>query len=105
MTHQCEGQTKFKRVGRGSVATGKITGASSLVSLREWSLTAPGGLRVLLAEASRRFQSLVNATCPIWKTMIVAEMGFRKLDAPQLVEKVARGTKHENGEEVKIKAA
>ena len=33
----------------------------------------------------------------IWKTLIVAEMSFRKLDAPHLVEKVANGTKYENG--------
>src|SRR5450759_2167794 len=37
----------------------------------------------------------------IWKTMMVAEMSFRKLDAPQLVEKVARGTKYDNDEEVR----
>jgi hypothetical protein len=32
-------------------------------------------------------------------------MSYRKLDAPQLVEKVPRGTKYNNGEEVKVKDA
>jgi hypothetical protein len=36
--------------------------------------------------------------------MRVAEMGFRKLNAPQLVEKVAQGTKYENGAEVRVAA-
>ena len=31
--------------------------------------------------------------------MQVAEMSFRKLSAPLLLDKVARGTKDENGEE------
>jgi transposase-like protein len=53
--------------------------------------------------ASRRFKSQVNATC--WKTMMVAEMSFRKLNAPELLEKVACGAKYRNGEEVKEKVA
>src|SRR4029434_807571 len=36
----------------------------------------------LRTAASRRFKSQVNATCLIWKTMMVAE---RKLNAPHLV--------------------
>jgi transposase-like protein len=59
----------------------------------------------LRTAASRRFKSQLNATCLIWKTMMVAEMSFRKLDAPHLVEKVARGTKYDNGEEVKVRVA
>lgn len=59
----------------------------------------------LRTAASRRFKSQVNATCLIWKTMMVAEMSFRKLNAPELVEKVARGTKYRNGEQVKEKVA
>jgi len=37
--------------------------------------------------------------------MMVAELSFTKLDAPHLVEKVVRGTKYNNGEEVKVKVA
>jgi transposase-like protein len=55
----------------------------------------------LRTTASRRFKSQINATCLIWKTLMVAEMSFRKLNAPQLVDKVARGAKYENGEEVR----
>jgi len=58
----------------------------------------------LRTTASRRFKSQVNATCLIWKTMMVAEKSFRKLDAPQLVEKVARGTKYDNGKEIRVAA-
>lgn len=59
----------------------------------------------LRTAASRRFKSQVNATCLIWKTMMVAEMSFRKLNAPELVEKVACGVKYNNGERVKEKVA
>ena len=59
----------------------------------------------LRTAASRRFKSQTNATCLIWKTMMVAQMSFRKLNAPELVEKVARGTKYNNGEQVKEKVA
>ena len=55
----------------------------------------------LRTAASRRFKSQVNATCLIWKTMMVAEMSFRKLDAPELVAKVVDGTRYEDGEEIR----
>ena len=54
----------------------------------------------LRTTASRRFKSQVNATCLIWKTLMVAEMSFRKLDAPELVAKVVDGTQYEDGEEI-----
>jgi len=55
----------------------------------------------LRTAASRRFKSQVNATCLIWKTMMIAEMSFRKLNAPHLVEKVADGSAYKDGVEVK----
>jgi transposase-like protein len=58
----------------------------------------------LRTAASRRFKSQVNATCLIWKTMMVAEMSFRKLNAPHLVDKVADGKKYDNGKEVRVAA-
>jgi putative transposase len=58
----------------------------------------------LRTTASRRFKSQVNATCLIWKTLMIAEMSFRKLDAPQLVDKVARGQKYSNGQQVRVAA-
>lgn len=54
----------------------------------------------LRTAASRRFKSQVNATCLIWKTMMIAEMSFRKLNAPHLVEKVVEGRKYKDGVEV-----
>ncbi len=58
----------------------------------------------LRTTASRRFKSQINATCLIWKTLMVAEMSFRKLNAPHLVEKVAEGKKYDNGKEVRVAA-
>ena len=55
----------------------------------------------LRTAASRRFKSQVNATCLIWKTLMVAEMSFRKLNAPHLVAKVANGSTYKDGVEVK----
>jgi putative transposase len=55
----------------------------------------------LRTAASRRFKSQVNATCLIWKTLMVAEMSFRKLNAPHLVTKVANGSTYKDGVEVK----
>lgn len=54
----------------------------------------------LRTAASRRFKSTVNATCLIWKTMMIAEMRFRKLNAPHLVERVADGRKYKDGVDV-----
>jgi transposase-like protein len=60
----------------------------------------------LRTAASRRFKSQVNATCLIWKTMMIAEMSFRKLNAPHLMEKVADGSRYKDGVEVKkVRAA
>ena len=58
----------------------------------------------LRTTASRRFKSQVNATCLIWETLMVAEMSFRKLNAPSLVEKVAEGKKYDNGKEIRVAA-
>jgi transposase-like protein len=58
----------------------------------------------LRTTASRRFKSQINATCLIWKTLMVAEMSFRKLNAPNLVEKVAEGKKYDNGKEIRVAA-
>jgi transposase-like protein len=60
----------------------------------------------LRTAASRRFKSTVNATCLIWKTMMLAERSFRKLNTPQLVENVAEGRKYKDGvETAKVRVA
>ena len=35
---------------------------------------------------------------------MIAELSFRKIDAPQLVDKVARGQKYANGQDVRVAA-
>ena len=35
------------------------------------------------------------------ENLMVAEKSFRKLDAPQLVNNVAQGTKYDNGKEIR----
>jgi hypothetical protein len=35
---------------------------------------------------------------------MVAELSFRKLDAPHLTEKIVEGKKYHNGEEVRVAA-
>jgi len=38
-----------------------------------------------------------NATAVIWKTLLIAEKTFRRLDAPELLADVARGEVYVNG--------
>lgn len=47
--------------------------------------------------AAKRFRKTQNATCLIWKVLMVAEARFRKLNAPELVEMVYRGLRFEDG--------
>jgi hypothetical protein len=42
-----------------------------------------------------------NATAAIWKTLLIAERTFRRLDAPELLAEVAEGVTYTNGERVK----
>ena len=35
---------------------------------------------------------------------MIAELSFRKLDAPKMIDKVARGLKYANGQEVRVAA-
>ena len=64
-------------------------------------------LRVRLRTvASRRFKFQINATCLIWKTMMMAEKSFRKLNALNLVESVVEGKKYKDGVEIqKVRVA
>jgi len=38
-----------------------------------------------------------NATAVIWKTLLIAERTFRRLDAPELLAEVAEGVTYVNG--------
>jgi hypothetical protein len=42
-----------------------------------------------------------SATAVIWKTLLIAERTFRRLDAPELLAEVAEGVTYVSGERVK----
>jgi putative transposase len=45
----------------------------------------------LRTAAAKRFNKVENATAVIWKTLLVAEQSFRRLDAPERLPEVAEG--------------
>ena len=47
--------------------------------------------------AAKRFKKVENATAVIWKTLLIAEKTFRRLDAPELLADVASGVVYVNG--------
>jgi transposase-like protein len=51
----------------------------------------------LRTSAAKRYKKATNATAVIWKTLLVAEKSFRKLDAPELLADVAAGATYVNG--------
>jgi putative transposase len=51
----------------------------------------------LRTAAAKRFKKVENATAVIWKTLLVAEKTFRRLDAPELLADVASGVVYVNG--------
>jgi transposase-like protein len=55
----------------------------------------------LRTSAAKRYKKVKNATAVIWKTLLVAEKSFRKLNAPKLLAEVAEGAVYVNGERVK----
>lgn len=55
----------------------------------------------LRTSAAKRYKKVENATAVIWKTLMVAQQSFRKLDAPELLAEVAEGAVYVNGVRVK----
>jgi putative transposase len=55
----------------------------------------------LRTAAAKRFKKVENATAVIWKTLLVAEQSFRRLNAPELLPEVAEGVAYVNGERAK----
>jgi transposase-like protein len=55
----------------------------------------------LRTAAAKRYKKVENATAVIWKTLLIAERTFRRLDAPELLAEVAEGVRYVNGERVK----
>jgi transposase-like protein len=51
----------------------------------------------LRTAAAKRFKKVENATAVIWKTLLVAEQRFRRLDAPERLPKVAEGVVYVDG--------
>ena len=51
----------------------------------------------LRTNAAKRFQRADNATTVIWKMLLVVQRSFRRLDAPELLEEVWRGTRFNDG--------
>ena len=51
----------------------------------------------LRTTAAKRYKKVENATAVLWKTLLIAEKSFRKLDAPELLSEVAEGAVYENG--------
>ena len=51
----------------------------------------------LRTAAAKRFKKVENATAVIWKTLLVAEQSFRRLDAPELLPQVAEGVIYVDG--------
>jgi transposase-like protein len=47
--------------------------------------------------AAKRYKRAENATAVIWKTLLVAEKRFRRLDHPELLAEVAEGAVYVNG--------
>lgn len=51
----------------------------------------------LRTTAAKRYKKVANATAVIWKTLLVAEQSFGKLNAPELLAEVAEGAVYVNG--------
>ena len=59
------------------------------------------GLR-LRTDAAKRYKKVDNATAVIWKTLLLAEQRFRRLDAPELMKEVFLEVQFRDGVEVKM---
>jgi putative transposase len=56
---------------------------------------------LLRTGAAKRFKKVDHATAIIWKTLLVVEQSFRRLDAPELLAEVAEGVVYVDGERAK----
>jgi transposase-like protein len=55
----------------------------------------------LRTAAAKRYKKVENATAVIWKTLLIAEQTFRRLDAPELLAEVAEGVTYVDGVRMK----
>jgi hypothetical protein len=72
----------------------EAAGADTFIPDPVESPVAAGRMR---PAAARRFKKVQNAPTAIWKTLLVAEQSFRRLDAPELFADVASGVVYVNG--------
>lgn len=54
--------------------------------------------------AAKRFKKVENATAMIWKTLLVVEQHFRKLNAPHLLSAIYTGIEYRDGRRVPTRA-
>ena len=55
----------------------------------------------LRTNAAKRYKKVANATAVIWKTLMIADRKFRRLNAPELLKEVYEGARYVNGIRVK----
>jgi putative transposase len=55
----------------------------------------------LRTDAAKRYKKVENATAVIWKTLLVAEQRFQRLNAPEKMKQVFLGVQFRDGVEVK----
>jgi len=72
-------------VGRGGASRGANIVESPFSAVR------------LRTSAAKRFKVVENATALIWKTLLVVEQHFRKLNAPHLCTEVSDGATYCDG--------
>lgn len=56
----------------------------------------------LRTSAAKRYKKVENATAVLWKTLLLAERHFRKLNAPELLAEVAAGVTYQDGVRMKL---
>jgi transposase-like protein len=54
----------------------------------------------LRTDAAKRYKRVDRATAVIWKMLMIAQKKFRRLNAPELLEKVYLGVEYEDGIEI-----
>ena len=59
----------------------------------------------LRTDAAKRYKKVENATAVIWKMLLLAEKGFRRLDAPERLTQVFLGVGFLDGVEIKREEA
>lgn len=57
----------------------------------------------LRTTAAKRYKKVENATAVLWKTLLIAEQSFRRLNAPHRLVEVVAGVTYEDGQRVKLR--